>query len=164
MSCEPRHFLPCYRESARKRVEPHEERPIAIHDYRNPNLPSDISLTPPISRRPLCPLVLTGSPQGKGSPKKLQSGLFPDAENDYPFLNPYIIAASTPACGRNTAQTISYAEAVRPRSKRGVSARECMSPLDMPTKKPLFYGSPDQCLQTELGASLAETTPGFVER
>ena len=129
-----------------------------------PTPPSDIILTPSLNRRPLRLLSLQGSPKGRGSPKKNQLAVSSDVENDYPFLYPYSYASSTPAYSHSTAQTISYADAVKPRSKRGVGARECLSPLDMPTKKPLMYCSPDQCLQTELGAPLAETTPGFMER
>ena len=164
-SCRPRSFLQCNRESARKRVQPPEEKLVASHDYRRANPPSDISLTPTLSRRPLCPLTLAESPKGRGSQRKVCSTVHPDTENDYPFLNPYTITASTPACNNNsTTQTMSYAEAARLRSKRGVGDRECMSPLDMATKKPLFCASPEQCPQTALGVTVTETTPGFVER
>lgn len=166
MSCEPCHLLPCIRESARKKTEPLEEKPVAAHNYMRPHPPSDIPLTPTLSRRPLCPLALTSeSPRGRGSPKKGRTTLFPDVENDYPFLIPYTNAASTPGCPcSNTMQTVSYAEAVKPRSKRGMGDRECMSPLDMATKKPLLCGSPEQCLQTTFGASVTDITPGFMER
>ena len=164
-SCRPCPFLQCNRESAGKRVEPPEEKLVASHDYRRPNPPNDISLTPTLSRRPLCPLTLAESPKGRGSQRKACSTVHPDTENDYPFLNPYTNTASTPACNHNSAtQTMSYAEAARLRSKRGVGDRECVSPLDMATKKPLFCASPEQCLQTALGVTVTETTPGFIER
>lgn len=164
-SCRLCPFLQYNRESAGRRAEPPEEKLVASQDYRRATPPNDISLTPTKSRRPLCPLTPTESPRSRSSQRKVCSTTYPDTENDYPFLNPYTNAASTPACNHNSAtQTMSYAEAARLRSKRGVGDRECMSPLDVATKKPLFCASPELCLQTALGVTLTETTPGFIER